>query len=81
LNCSTVGDDGASPGSSQIPRIPRVDAAQMQVQSIAAQLLDGPSEPVADLALPGQPKLLPAELLVALLLAPGLLRNAYGSPA
>jgi hypothetical protein len=76
-----VGDNGASPRSSQIPRIPRVDAAQMQVQSIAAQLLDGPSEPVGDLALPSQPKLLPAELLVALLLAPGLLRNAYGSSA
>jgi hypothetical protein len=53
----------------------------MQVQSIAAQLLDGPSEPVGDLALPSQPKLLPAELLVALLLAPGLLRNVYGSSA
>ncbi len=67
--------------AAQIPRIPRVDAAQMQVQSIAAQLLDGPSEPVGDLALPGQPKLLPAEFLVPLLLAAGLLRNAYGPPA
>jgi hypothetical protein len=42
LSCSTVGDDGASPRSSQIVRIPSVDAAQAHVHSIAAQLLDGP---------------------------------------